>query len=221
MTLETQQASGDLSQEQEDSELYKRLSTEMRQGLKKIYSQISLASTMEGEQTPEETDHLFHEASSQLSAVMDATEEATGQIMDVVEKHLDLQMESSAIICAIQAGTATPEQISRLAAINGDIGTDLTEIMTALSFQDLTGQRIKKVVSALTRIEATVLELYVSSGLVMKGREADPHKNIDVLQSEAKQAVKQLKDPRAALKGPQSTSSQANIDDLLSQLGLD
>lgn len=221
MTQETQQVSGASSQMQEDSELYKRLSTEMRQGLKKIYSQISLASNMEGEQTPEDTDHLFHEASSQLSAVMDATEEATGQIMDVVEKHLDLQLESSAIIAAIQAGTATQEQISRLAAINGDIGTDLTEIMTALSFQDLTGQRIKKVVSALTRIEATVLELYVSSGLVMKGREADPHKNIDVLQSEAKQAVKQLKDPRAALKGPQSTSSQANIDDLLSQLGLD
>lgn len=221
MTQETQQVSGASSQMQEDSELYKRLSTEMRQGLKKIYSQISLASNMEGEQTPEDTDHLFHEASSQLSAVMDATEEATGQIMDVVEKHLDLQLESSAIIAAIQAGTATQEQISRLAAINGDIGTDLTEIMTALSFQDLTGQRIKKVVSALTRIEATVLELYVSSGLVMKGREADPHKNIEVLQSEAKQAVKQLKDPRAALKGPQSTSSQATIDDLLSQLGLD
>lgn len=210
----------DNHQVQEDSELYKQLSNEMRQGLKKIYSQISLASNMEGEQTPEETDHLFHEASTQLSAVLDATEEATGQIMDVVEKHLDLQVESSDIIAAIQAGTASPEQIARLAAINGDIGTDLTQIMTSLSFQDLTGQRIKKVVSALTRIEATVLELYLSSGLVIKGREADPHKNIGVLQDEAKQAMKQLKDPHAALKGPQAGTSQANIDDLLAQLGM-
>lgn len=221
MTDTSTQATGALSVTQEDTELYKQLSDEMRQGLKKIYSQISLASNMEGEQIPEETDYLFHEASTQLSAVIDATEEATGQIMDVVEKHLDLQVESSAIIAAVQAGTATPEQIARLASINGDIGVDLTEIMTALSFQDLTGQRIKKVVNALTRIEATVLELYLSSGLVIKGRQADPHKHIDVLQSEAKQAVKQLKDPRAALKGPQASTSQANIDDLLSQLGLD
>lgn len=205
---------------QDDSELYKRLSTEMRQGLKQIYSQISLASALEGDKAPAATDYLFHEASTQLSAVLAATEEATVQIMDVVEKHLDLQMESDTIISALKVGSASPEQVARLADINAALGADLTEIMTSLSFQDITGQRIKKVVTALTRIEATVLELYISSGLVIKGREADPSKNIDELQLEAQQAVQNLKDPHAALKGPQQGTSQANIDDLLAQLGM-
>lgn len=221
MTHDTDMLSATAAQVQADSELYKRLSNEMRQGLKQIYSQISLASTVEDDQMSSATDQLFHEASSQLSAVLTATEEATVQIMDVVEKHLDLQMESGTIISAVKAGTATPEQLSRLADINAGLGNDLTEIMTSLSFQDITGQRIKKVVSALTRIEATVLELYLSSGLIIKGREADPHKNIDELQLEAREAVEKLKDPHAALKGPQQGASQANIDDLLSQLGLD
>lgn len=204
----------------EDSELYKRLNDDMRQGLKQIYSQISSASALEIDQAPVDTDYLFHEASTQLSAVLAATEEATFHIMDVVEKHLDLQMESGTIISALKAGAASPEQIARLSDINALLGNDLTEIMTSLSFQDITGQRIKKVVTALTRIEAIVLELYLSSGLIIKGREADPSKDIDLLQSEAMEAVQKLKDPAAALKGPQQGTSQANIDDMLSQLGL-
>lgn len=205
---------------QDDSELYRRLSTEMRQGLKHIYSQISFASSLESDKAPSATDYLFNEASTQLSAVLAATEEATVQIMDVVEKHLDLQMESDTIISALKAGTASPEQITRLADISAALGADLTEIMTSLSFQDITGQRIKKVVAALSQIEATVLDLYLSSGLVIKGREADPAKNIDELQIEAREAVQKLKDPHSPLKGPQQGTSQANIDDLLSQLGL-
>lgn len=204
----------------EDSQLYKRLSDDMRQGLKQIYSQISSASTLELDQAPADADHLFHEASTQLSAVLSATEEATFHIMDVVEKHLDLQMESGTIISALKAGSASPEQIARLSDINAVLGNDLTDIMTSLSFQDITGQRIKKVVTALTHIEAIVLELYLSSGLIIKGREADPDKDIDLLQTEAREAVQKLKDPASALKGPQQETSQANIDDLLSQLGL-
>ncbi|MEG2171698.1 MAG: protein phosphatase CheZ [Desulfovibrionaceae bacterium] len=221
MMRDTEQTLSVADQVQADSELYKRLSTEMRQGLKQIYSQISLASTMDIDQAPAATDDLFHEASTQLSAVLSATEEATVHIMDVVEKHLDMQEESESIISALKAGSATPEQLTRLAEINLALGTDLTEIMTSLSFQDITGQRIKKVVSALTRIEATVLELYLSSGLIIKGREANPRKNIDELHSEAQEAVQKLKVPRPDLKGPQQGTSQASIDDLLSQLGLD
>lgn len=211
----------ELSLSQNESELYKRLSKEMRKGLKNIYKQISSASSLEMD-VAADTDHLFHEASSQLSAVLTATEEATVQIMDVVEKHLDWQMESGEILSAVQAGTASPAQVSRLAEINAALGDDLTGIMTSLSFQDITGQRIKKVVTTLTQIEATVLELYVASGLMIKGREADPLKNVDQLEQEAQLAVQKLKDPvTSEMKGPQQGTSQANIDDLLSQLGLD
>ena len=74
--------------------VYRQLSTDMRQGLKDIYQQISTASSDQASPVPE-TDALFHEASDQLGEVLKATETATMSIMEIVEKHLDLQAESA------------------------------------------------------------------------------------------------------------------------------
>ena len=93
--------------------------------------------------------------------------------------------------------------------------------MTTLSFQDITGQRIKRVVSALNQIEAMVVELYVSSGLLLEAAEKDPTKNVQELQDEARQAVKEFNQGRSEHKGPDKAGvSQGAIDDMLSQLGL-
>ena len=79
--------------------VYKQLSTDMRQGLKDIYQQISTASSDQASPVPE-TDALFHEASDQLGEVLKATETATMSIMEIVEKHLDLQAESAELLAA-------------------------------------------------------------------------------------------------------------------------
>ncbi len=220
-SLTSQDAPGDISRT--ESDLYKRLSRDMRQGLKRIYKEIYVASVQEANVQQTETDQLFHEASAQLSEVLATTESATVSIMDIVERHLDMQMEAADIIAAARAGTATPDKFERLAEINTSLGDDLTNIMTTLSFQDLTGQRIKKVVGALHKIENTVVELYVSSGLILKGRENDPQKDIKVLEEEAQQAVKDFRECRgkSELKGPGGGISQNAIDDLMAQLGMD
>ena len=54
----------------------------------------------------------------------------------------------------------------------------------------------------------------MSTGLIIKAREEAPDKDLDELQRETKQKVSELK-------GPVSDVSQDNIDDLLSQLGLE
>ena len=51
---------------------------------------------------------------------------------------------------------------------NEQINNDLISIMTTLSFQDLTGQRVKKIIEALRKVEGIVFELYMSTGLSMK-----------------------------------------------------
>ena len=118
-------------------------------------------------------------------------------------------------------GTASPEDVDCLAAWNASLGEDLTNLITTLSFQDLSGQRIKKVVSALNQIEAMVVELYVSTGLILDAAEKDPSKNVQELQDEARQAVKEFNQGRSELKGPDKAgASQGAIDDMLSQLGL-
>lgn len=103
--------------------VYRQLSTDMRQGLKDIYQQISTASSDQASPVPE-TDALFHEASDQLGEVLKATETATMSIMEIVEKHLDLQAESAELLAAVREGTATECQKARLAEINSQLGGD-------------------------------------------------------------------------------------------------
>ncbi len=213
----------DMAEKQDQQTVYKLLSADMRQGLKNIYQQISTAS---GEQTvpAPETDALFHEASDQLGEVLKTTETATMNIMEIVEKHLELQAESAKLLAAVRENTATPDQTARLVEINRQLGDDLTSLLTALSFQDITGQRIKRVVTALNKIEDSVVELYVSSGLIMDGAEKHPDKDAQALQSEAQKAVQDFRQNRkvtSTLKGPDKNGvSQSAIDDMLAQLGM-
>ena len=144
-------------------------------------------------------------------------------IMEIVEKHLDLQAESAELLAAVREGTATESQKVRLAEINSQLGDDLTSLLITLSFQDITGQRIKRVVAALNKIENSVVELYVSSGLIMDGAEKDPAKNAQALKEEASKAVEDFRQNRkvvSSLNGPQEGVSQGAIDDMLAQLGM-
>ena len=208
-----------MAEQHDEPAVYKQLSTEMRQGLKDIYQQISTASSDQATPVPD-TDALFHEASDQLGEVLKATETA----MEIVEKHLDLQAESAELLAAVREGAATESQKLRLSEINNQLGDDLTSLLTTLSFQDITGQRIKRVVAALNKIESSVVELYVSSGLIMEGAEKDPAKDAQALQDEARKAVEDFRQNRkvsSELKGPGKDGvSQGAIDDMLAQLGM-
>ncbi|MBV8536098.1 MAG: protein phosphatase CheZ [Alphaproteobacteria bacterium] len=76
---------------------------------------------------------------------MAATAEATGAILDSAEK-----------LTALGAG-ADPE-------LRDQIAEQATRIFEACSFQDITGQRITKVVKTLKQIEAKVGELVQAFG---------------------------------------------------------
>ena len=88
------------------------------------------------------TEHIPH-ATDQLDAVVGATEEATNKIMDECDHISSL------------ASTLTSEQNEKLTAC-------VTRIYEACNFQDLTGQRITKVVSALKHIEDKIQALMVA-----------------------------------------------------------
>ena len=220
--LKPEKGSG-MEEQHDESAVYKQLSTKMRQGLKDIYQQISTASSDQATPVPD-TDALFHEASDQLGEVLKATETATMSIMEIVEKHFDLQAESAELLAAVREGSDTESHKHRLSEINNQLGDDLTSLLTALSFQDITGQRIKRVVAALNKIKSSVVELYVSSGLIMEGAEKDPAKDAQALQDEARKAVEDFRQNRTVsseLKGPDKDGvSQSAIDDMLAQLGM-
>lgn len=212
-----------MSDEKAEPAVYRQLSADMREGLKDIYQQISTAS--QNKPLPDSgTDALFHEATAQLAEVLKATETATMSIMEIVERHLDIQEQNVELLALVREGNISPSQIATLEANNQQMGDDLTSVLTTLSFQDITGQRIKRVVTALNAIENTVVELYISSGLIMEGAAKNPQKDSESLQTEARQAVEDFREQRKkgdSLKGPDKDGvSQSAIDDMLSQLGM-
>ena len=212
-----------MSEQKPEAAVYKQISTEMRQGLKDIYQRVSAAS--KGQPLPPRNpDALFLEASSQLDEVLKDTEAAAMTIMEIVERHIELQEKNTELLGGLDAGAANAAPLAQLAANNSLLGDDLSALLTALSFQDITGQRIKRVVTALNKIENTVVELYISSGLIMDGAAKDPNKDTESLQTEARKAVEDFRQNRMkadGLKGPDGNGvSQSAIDDMLSQLGM-
>lgn len=201
-----------------ESEFHQRLNQEMRQGLQDIYKEINQAAKTENEAhvqgDRQQADQLFQEAAQQLDKILQTTETATTEIMDIVEKHMDLQTTASGILSGLESGAATAEEVANLRDANAALGEDLMRIMTTLSFQDLTGQRIKRIIEAIKKVEQIVLDLYLSTGLQIKARAEAPDKAIAELEAEAKRKVSELK-------GPQTKVGQGDVDDLLAQLGLD
>lgn len=214
-----------------ESEFYRRLSDEMLSGLQKIYKEIHKVSGAGTDAVKNvagvpidqsQTNKLFSEASKQLDEIMTTTFEATENIMSKTEELFDKQREAAGIIGRLESGDDVHGNLKRLGRINEENGQAFTAIMEALSFQDLTGQRMKKVVDALGKIEATVFELYVSSGLMMKTSQENKQKDFEELSEETRRTASDLKEGKGAeLKGPSlNAASQSDVDDLLANLGL-
>ncbi|MBI3504772.1 MAG: protein phosphatase CheZ [Proteobacteria bacterium] len=85
-------------------------------------------------------------AGDELTAIVGATERATNAILDAVER-----IEKSASLAGGEPARA--------------ILADVTAIYEACNFQDITGQRISKIVSVLKEVDATVAGLLESLNL--------------------------------------------------------
>ena len=200
---------------------YKQIGEEMQKGLKNIYQQIS-ASTGSAAQGKKDTRSLFTEASSQLSEVVQATEAAAMNIMDLVERQAENAQRSGQILNELEKSAPGLEQLEELKALNSQLVTALEQILTALSFQDITGQRLKKVTGALAEIESSVLELYLESGLVLQAAAEGRKGDTGSLQEKARLAVEDFREKgqiQSELKGPDKDGmDQDAIDKLLAQL---
>ncbi|SDB01777.1 chemotaxis protein CheZ [Desulfonatronum thiosulfatophilum] len=200
-------------------EFYRIMNSELQDGLKQIYKEISHAKKHDGQPMStvgdgSQTSSLISEASDQLDEILIATEQAAVQVMDIVENQMELQAEMTAILERFRSGGARAVDVNALISTNQRLSDDFMRIMTALSFQDLTGQRIKKIIAAIKQVERITMDLFVSTGLKIKGLDEDPDRDIQILNTEARRKVSELK-------GPQTDTKQQDVDDLLAQLGLD
>ncbi len=203
-----------------DGEFYKYVSEDLRKGVSGLFKEIANFKKEAGGQVTlavpdtRKAEEALSEASSQLDYIFKSTEEAAENILNIIEKNLATQEKILDMLEQEGAKGLSSGTVEQLKAMNREVQNDYIEVMTALSFQDLTGQRIRKVIDFLSFVENNVLRMLVSTGIKIKEKEASPDKDVEEIISEAEARVD------TALKGPQATANQGDIDNLLADLGL-
>jgi chemotaxis protein CheZ len=200
-----------------EGEFYRRVNEDLQKGFKDIYQEIKTAKSANGPLVPtaEDPNELFSQASNQLDAILQTTESATVKIIDTIENLQALSDTLGGIVKSFEKGGVSKAERESLAEINASLSQDLMSIMTTLSFQDLTGQRIKIIIETIKKIEKIVLDVYMTTGLMIKARSEAPDAEADFTKIQAK-----AKDKLSTLQGPQLDSTQGSVDDLLASLGL-
>ncbi len=147
-------------------------------------------------------------ATNQLDAIVQMTEQATGRIMDECDRltmfHTDLRERLIAMDPPLD-----PDALAGVDDAINQAAVSITHIFEACNFQDITGQRVQKVVRALQEIERQVLRMVVVFGLM---------ENKDRLDAET---AAELQEDAALLNGPQLNGQgldQDEIDSILSKL---
>lgn len=122
-----------------ESDLLKRELLGLFKYLKRVRQEIAAINQ------PADQDMHFDSMSDQLDAIVKATEEATDTIMSCMEKNDDIILE-------LKKSITEPEQVKQL----DQISANSADVFEACSFQDITGQRITKVVKSVTYVEDRV-----------------------------------------------------------------
>lgn len=134
-------------------------------------------------------------ASMELDAIVDATETATNSIMEAAEK-----------IEAVGAGLGGEAETALVGAT--------TQIYEACGFQDITGQRISRVVRALDEIETKVDDLLGAFGDDNNEARIERRRQREKKQQEAKANGEFLEGPQLV----KNAVSQDDIDSLFDSL---
>jgi chemotaxis protein CheZ len=151
-----------------------------------------------------QTKHDLPNVSENLEYVIQTTEDASNQTLDSAENGL-------ALIQSIQTKLTHNESI--LEDLE-KIGTELNHIMSAQSFQDLTGQVLNRVMMLVSSLEKSLVMLIEQSGL---NYAAIPERSDEFKKAAEMKGI----GPNVTEKGKkEAVASQDDVDDLLGDLGL-
>ncbi len=124
-----------------------------------------------------------------LQFVMKKTEEAANKTMTIVEKYLGSQPEYTK---HLQSVIGTPETMQYLERFNRELFSDLTDILVAQEFQDITGQTIRKVIDLVNAVETELVSLIATFGVKIEEGEAEVVVPEIVVQSDVEDLLKEF-----------------------------
>jgi chemotaxis protein CheZ len=178
-------------------------------------------------------------AKGKLQDIVEMTEKATMVIMDIsediqegcdeIKKNL-AEIQKIHFIGRLENEAQKEEQGKLIAAIEStdmlikNIIINISRILESLSFQDLSGQQIKKILSVLSSVQVQLLSMLVTFGVKLKkkgeyeslavGEKEDlVHQEVDKMKSKVSDDVWEAEEEGD---GP---LNQDAVDDLLAELG--
>ena len=156
------------------------------------------------------------ETSDQLEAIVTATEKATNTIIDTTEKMQDSHLRINDEMKKIKEMKDQLERglvgvinvMDSMESIKKDNDTYLMNILEALSFQDITGQRIYKIVEIVSKMDKNIKQIVLDLGIKIKKK----NKDIDP------DTIKKGEELLALMKGPRDDGiNQNDVDDIIAQ----
>lgn len=162
------------------------------------------------------------EASNQLEGINDTLEKSTMKIMDISEAQMEIANRQHAMLQSFlsQSGNGTElsakarrvmeEQMESMKRL-GDLSLNMME---PLSFQDLVGQRINRIIRLVKSIEVRIEDLIISFGIKVQKHREDPNRSFEDLKREVEYYKLELKGPQRDGEG----LNQKDIDDLLASV---
>ena len=155
----------------------------------------------------EETSNLLPSVSGSLEDVIAFTEQSTHNIMsllDNIERNSNKIGENIETLLKFNPTKTITSLLTDTKQLNQDNLNKLVEIYTAMSFQDITAQQIKRVIQAIEDTKRRLLQMVVSS------IELSPD-NTETKEKIIGKATELLTGDRI---------SQDDVDDLLKEFGL-
>ena len=112
-------------------------------------------------------------AVDKLEFVISKTEDAANKTMGVVERYFE---ESDEFLRRIRNVSGNKDDIEYLKSFKDSLDSDMTAIITAQQFQDITGQTIRKVIDLVHKVEVELVRLITNFGMPMIDSEKALHK---------------------------------------------
>jgi chemotaxis protein CheZ len=223
----------------EDEQFFKEIAYEMTGSVKELaLLVIDFRRDIKAKVHPELNDlatKYIPEAADQLEGIIETTEKAANRIMDNLDLLQEQTRKMEGVIASFKSGklivpgknmefievdvdTKTVETITPLLdyieTTEHNNTALITDIFAQMSFQDLTGQRIKKIMTLVQQMEEKLKKMVICFGVKLSEKDKNP----DISEEELQRVIAEKV---TALAGPQKAGhglDQADIDSLLASL---
>ena len=140
-----------------------------------------------------------------------------------ISKEIEKLLEAAKAAQEAGAGAVDPQVLKELGETLDQIYKSVTSIIESLSFQDLSGQAIYRIVRLLTDFQVQLLAMVVSFGSKLKAKETmaeiTPEETEKLAQQEVDKVLAQVKAKEEGEEGEPAKLDQEAVNKLLESLG--